>query len=172
MKWTGLAAALSLAGLPGCGPRQSPAGLAGIPPEGHVRILAKKLREDGRSYVWQWTIIGDRNWTSAGGDGTRFHLSNSYPLNSTTGRGGTHIWEFTATIEPASADRASSLRRELTLRGSHAGRFRSVGSLGAGGATLGETTRTLQTSDATLSIPASVKLLRAGTETVELRIER
>jgi hypothetical protein len=173
MKPAGLIAALGLLAGAGCGPRQSAAGLAGIPPEGHVRILAKKLRDDGRSYQFQWTIVGDRNWRVADGDGWRFRLSNTYPLNSTSNRGGTHIWEFTATVAPPPGGQATSgLQRDFRLRGSNAGQFRSTGSVGPAGVSLGQVVRTLQTRDALLSIPATVHLVRVGGETVELRIER
>ena len=159
------AAALLL--LIGCRANSSAAGLAGLPPAGSVRILARKLRENGRTYQWQWTIIGDRNWRSASGDGWRFRLNNSYPLNSTTGSGGTHIWEFTATVE----EQATGLRREFSLRGSNAGQFKSSGVVGAQGATLGQVVRTLQVSDVTLAVPAHLSLVRVGGQTVELAID-
>src|SRR5579862_4216498 len=115
-----LAAAATLA-VCGCHRPPGAAGLAGLPPEGQVRILAERIHDDDRAFEWQWTIVGDRNWTECAHKGTTFTLAGSYPLNSLRGAGGTHIWVMTVAVrKKAVAGRAPVLESDLLLRGSNA----------------------------------------------------
>lgn len=74
-------------------PQRIPRGTAlSIPPAGHARILARKLYQAPNGLAWQWTVVGDRNWTIARASGNGFVLDGAYPFNSRATIGGTHIW--------------------------------------------------------------------------------
>src|SRR5579872_2211399 len=94
-RWLIVALALSSCG---CHGLRSASGRAGLPPEGQVRVLARRLQDDAGGVQWQWTVLGDRNWTQCRHSGTTFVLSGSYPLNSVRGSGGTHIWVMTIAV--------------------------------------------------------------------------
>src|SRR2546423_3400421 len=95
---------------------QPQGGRIGVPGRNSVRILARHLKGDANTEQWLWTVVGDRNWTTAVHNGDTFRLSRSYPLNSTTETGGTHVWEFplTLSVDPGTAS-SGSARLDMKL---------------------------------------------------------
>jgi hypothetical protein len=117
--WKLLPSALALLGmfwLGGTGCRQgTPSGLgsngfgtaadqkyavAALPPAspGKVYIAPKKLQEDRDSVHWQWTIIGDRNWTATRAQWQLVELTQSYPIDDTARTGGSNVYEYDLSI--------------------------------------------------------------------------
>ncbi|MCC6731381.1 MAG: hypothetical protein IT208_18810 [Chthonomonadales bacterium] len=81
----------------GCRPpagRAPASGTIALPPDGQVRLLARKVEGTGEAVHWVWAVVGERNWGAASWDGRTLRLSRATPLSSPGGPRGTHIWEI------------------------------------------------------------------------------
>jgi hypothetical protein len=175
-----LLSALLCVFLEGCFRQGAPDGAStgslSIPPAGSVRILARKIREDADAVHWTWTLIGDRNWIACEGRGYAFSLRRSYPLNSTTQTGGTHIWEFDLSVQAGQRiNRAASfrsVREALRLRGSHSASVESSMTANIANVPVSSWARAVQTGETTRRLPTDITLATVGRQRVELSISR
>jgi hypothetical protein len=160
--------------LAGCTRGSSTAGRAGLPVSGQVRVITTKLREDATHFSWLWTIIGERNWSQATTSPNELRLASSYPLNSRSKVGGTHIWEARITMEPASvAGGNHSYLMQVQLRGSNATMSMSSTPIDLGmGSSLTGAARVIQSQETTVSLPATITLASVGRKDITLKIER
>ena len=76
----------------GCRTNYSASNKAGLPPSGQVRIVATKISDTSEKVAWEWTIIGERNWSTVELSELNIRLSKTYPMNDKTITGGTHLW--------------------------------------------------------------------------------
>lgn len=150
-----------------------PAGTAlSIPPPGHARILARKVVEGPAKSEWQWTVVGDRNWTTAAIRNGALELGGAYPFNSRARLGGTHIWtvDITAFSTPeAGGGTAGLLRVDSSIHGSNGTTVTETGTVGESGGRK-PILSALQTTDALVSIPAEVPLALVGGRRLSLKI--
>jgi hypothetical protein len=136
-----------------------------------VRILATKIRDDPKHFAWVWTVMGERNWTTAKSSGYELALSGSYPVNSRDRVGGTNIWEASINVD-APARGGASYTMAAQLRGSNAAMMRSTVSIDAGAnGELADAPRAVQTSETVLSLPAKLTLASVGRKNITLQID-
>ncbi|MBC7805119.1 MAG: hypothetical protein H7145_03105 [Akkermansiaceae bacterium] len=100
--------------------------LLGVPTSGNVRVVTTPIETGTDKLHYKWSLIGSSNWRKASGTGTDFVLSDTYPLNSATERGGCHIYEADLTADKASGKWA------VTLHGSDGTTVNTEGALPAG----------------------------------------
>jgi len=144
----------------------------GVPGKGSVRILSRSLKNDPSLVQWLWTVVGDRNWTTASHDGDTFRLSKSYPLNSVSRSGGTHVWEFTLTARAdARTSETDSARLEIKLRGSNSTVVQTDALIDTRGSKLNEFVRAEKTNDDVTRIPAQLHVASIGDRKIILEIE-
>ena len=145
------------------------AGKAGLPPAGKVRIVATKLQDDSKHFAWLWTIIGERNWTTASVGPSEMKLNASYPLNSKDKVGGTNIWEARVLIEPA---KTGGYQLHLQLRGSNAAVSESTAQIDVSpDGTLTNVARAVQSTETIQSLPEFLTLATVGRRNITLKIE-
>ena len=150
--------ALSAFGFAGCRPRPtSGAGRFAQPPSGVARLLFTRL---GPDHV-KWSLIGERNWTSASVDGLTATLGGVYPLNAADRQGGTNVWE----IDLATTPQGSYTGWKLKVHGSNGASAESSGRAS------GSLSLALDT-DADLLLPAQQPLARIGDATLKIAVAR
>jgi len=144
-----------------------------IPPEGRVRVLARRITHQPDRVHWKWSLIGERNWRGATASGTDLALAQTYPLNSTTERGGCNIWEADLSVRRTAE---GALRWDAVLHGINGVTARSGGTLdpkGNGGATSPDSAlRVRQDSDAVVRLPADLTVATLDGKPVTLRVAR
>lgn len=134
-----------------------------------MRVLARQITTDKHELHWTWTVLGERNWRSATVSDADVRLSDSYPLNSSTGSGGTNVWE----VDLVAARRKDGATVRVRLRGSQAASASSEWQLtNAESADIGRSVSVVSRSDCVPELPADVVLARVGAETVRLRVSR
>ncbi len=168
--FTGLVLLIPLA-LAGCAARTQGSRI-GVPGKGSVRVLSRTIKNDPTTVKWLWTIVGDRNWTTASRDGDTFRLSKSYPLNSLSRSGGTHVWEFTVTARSSvPASNIESARLEMKLRGSNSTVVQMEGLIDTRGSKLNDYVKAEKTGDDVVHVPAEIRMAAIGDRKVILEIE-
>lgn len=99
--------------------------LLAVPNTGNVRLVTQPVKNGADELHYKWSLIGSSNWRKATGGGTEFALSDTYPLNSATERGGCNIYEADLVASKASG------KWTITLHGSDDTTVRSEGVLPA-----------------------------------------
>lgn len=160
----------------GCRPpaRRAPAGGAiALPPDGQVRLLARKVKETGVTVHWVWAVVGERNWGSARWDGRTLRLSRTTPLNSPGGPRGTHIWEIDYTArQRAGPGGGVATEEDASVRGTNAA---TAGATFAGPERTGRMSARFEaavTGDTLLRLPARTDLARLDGKAIAIDIER
>jgi hypothetical protein len=161
---------ISIVLLSGCRGGGSPAKMAGMPPPGNVHIVVKQLQEDANVFQWQWTVIGDRNWTEASINGSSIVIGSSYPFNSKSKTGGTQVWEITVTLQKKPGAAQGTVDRLITVRGSNGATANSNGFITLTGGSLKENARVLQPTEKTLRLPVNLPLVSIGRQDISLRV--
>ncbi len=142
-----------------------------ISPSGHVRILARKIVESASLVEWQWTIIGDRNWSGAQSGPDGFRLTNSYPFNSRTATGGTHVWVLDAALRYNKGAAHPQIRIERSLRGSNSAGTANFAVLPFNAPSLASALHILHAKDELLSLPVSIHLADAAGQALNLKVD-
>jgi|GEM_PF-1107128 len=173
------AAALSLAAsfallLGGCRGRDAEGGgrSLGIPAPRKVRVIARRVAQTPDVVHWKWSLIGERNWRKPEAQEMGLSLSDTYPLNSTSERGGCNIWEVDVTVRRDGGAASAPVRWEAVLHGSNGDTARSGGTLDAGksSGSLANTLHIRQDRDAVVRLPANLTLATLDGRPVTLRV--
>jgi hypothetical protein len=159
------------AALCGCSGESGHAGRISVPAGGSVRILARHLKSDSRSVQWVWTVVGDRNWRTATQNGDTYRLSNSYPLNSTSQSGGTHVWEMSMTVQSGAAPLTGSAKLIITLRGSNMTIAEGGGGVDLRGQPLTDAVRVQVDRDQVVRPGSEVQLASIAGRSIVLKID-
>jgi hypothetical protein len=148
--------------------RPVPSGSAlSIPPPGRARILARKIADTPTRVEWQWTIVGDRNWTVVTARTDGYELGGAYAFNSQTTLGGTHIWIVDLSVSKPGGDTAAQLRVDSSIHGSNGTTQTQAWNAGSGPPTV----TAIQADDALVSIPADLNLAAVSGRNLTLRIK-
>jgi hypothetical protein len=148
----------------GCQKAPRKLGSLSMPTEGNVRIVSREIENTPTRLHWKWSIIGERNWRKAMVTDTAATLSDTYPLNDTTVRGGCNIWETDLTV----ADGHWS----YVLHGSDGKTAKSEGTLSAGSTDLSKAVTIREDGDRLTSLTANLVLATVDGKSMTFRIER
>jgi hypothetical protein len=157
--------------LPTRGPRFARSNPLSIPPLGRVRLLAKKIDSGQNHVTWEWTVVGDRNWTSATSGQSGLTLSGSYPFNSTQASGGTHVWVVQLDVRSSKSAGKSSLILTTSLRGSNSSGVSSDQEIPASSPNASSATKIEQDGDSEIGLPVNIRLGTVAGKPVTLKIE-
>lgn len=146
----------------GCGVKTVPTGMAGLPNAGKVRISGVKISENANEVSWEWSIIGDRNWSQLSVRNNVIQFSKSYPLNSVSRKDGTHLWIVSVTARETGTGSRRSGKLELNIRGSNATQFSAVIPIGLTESTLVGSIKTVMIGDNKFGIDGDKRLLAIG----------
>ncbi|MBC8137324.1 MAG: hypothetical protein H8F28_15700 [Fibrella sp.] len=140
--------------------------LLGVPNTGKVRVVSSKLETGSDKLHYKWSFIGSSNWRKASGTGTDFVLSDTYPLNSATERGGCNIYEADLI-----ADKASG-KWMVTLHGSDGTTLNTEGALPAD-KSIQDAIRISQTAvSANVGTPSDITLAQIEGKPLRLSVAR
>lgn len=150
-----LLAALSLAGCSkptrqGTEPLSSPAA-------GYVRLIPVKVKETPDTLHYQWSLLGERNWTTPSVSGGKASLAGVYKLNDPKTYGGCPTWLCDVTF----TKQATDWKWELRLHGSNGKTATETG-------TAAGTPEILAPKDTDTRLPADIPLARLGEKTLTL----
>lgn len=141
------------------GPVRRPSGTAlSIPPAGNARLLPKRISASSSREEWQWTVVGDRNWTVATARGTEFELSGAYRFNSRSTLGGTHIWVLDVSVSRPTGANSGQLRVDSSIHGSNGTTVTTKSVLDDGGTKPDGVFTVAQSRDTLAAIPGVVQL--------------
>lgn len=166
----------ALTAVAGCSPRRVPLvdeGPSSFPPPGQVRVAAQQIPGDSKKTVgWNWTVIGDRNWSGAISDAHQITLNKSYPLNDAARTGGTNVWACELNARAAvGADGTPVVRWETMVRGTTALERRVAGQVpNPGNAPLDTLVRPVVTATVSVAPPATLTLATIAGAPVILRL--
>jgi len=159
--------------LPTHGPRFARASSPlSIPPSGNVRLLAKKVESSQNHVTWEWTIVGDRNWTSATSGKNGLVLSGSYPFNSTQASGGTHVWVVQLDVRSSKSAVKPSIVMTTSLRGSNSSGVSSDQEMTNISSDVSSAVKVERDQDAEIGLPVNVRLGTVAGKPITLKIER
>jgi hypothetical protein len=167
-------AALSLL-LVGCRtmPNATSNGALSIPSEGKVRVISRKIVQGPDKLHWKWSLIGERNWTTAEATETSIGLSKTYPLNDTAHTGGCNIWECDLTAERITDSKTGQtvIRWTNVLHGSDGTTRTGTGTLSADQTGDADKIVRIQIDqDTLLKLPAETTLARVGDKDITLHV--
>lgn len=138
----------------------------GVPPEGNVRVVTTKIAATSDTLHYKWSLIGATNWRKAAASGAELSLSDTYPLNSATERGGCNVYEADLT-----ADRATGKWRAI-LHGSDGTTVQSEGTLPTGKSATDATRITQDTPSVAVRLPADLTLALVDGTPLRVHIAR
>lgn len=151
-------------------PRRAPGGATlSIPTAGHARILARKVDEKPDRVEWQWTVVGDRNWTTARESDDGFILGGAYPFNSRSTLGGTHIWTLDLTVSSRSA-RPGYVEIQTSLEGTTGMRVSQTRTAAA--SRVASAASISLVGDTLVSVPSRVRLAEVAGRVFTIQIQR
>lgn len=164
---TVLAAALSMF-LGGC---PSPYGgdtnaALGVPTPGNVRIVTTKIEATPERLHYKWSLIGSVNWRKATANGGDFTLSDTYPVNSTTERGGCNVYETDLTVETATG------KWKVILHGSDGTTVKSDGNLPAGKSAKDSVMIRQDAPSTAMGLPANLTVATVAGTDIRLQVAR
>jgi hypothetical protein len=140
------------------------------PPQGNVRIVTRKIEQTTDKVHWKWSLIGERNWTDARAAGGQMSLEKTYPLNSTSQRGGCNVWECDLTAERGAAP--GSVHWTAVLHGSVGTTVRDEGTVPDPGGGPTALVRIEMDHDTVERLPTDLTLADVGGTWIHLRIDR
>jgi hypothetical protein len=154
-------------GLLGCLSRPQATSVLAIPPRDQVRIVVKQISDSPTRTHWQWSVIGERNWTAPeirrGASGVEVVLDKTYPINDTQKHDGSNIWVCEMLIEKSATASTTTVKYDLHgLRGKPA-QFEE---------NLPDTPMIALTKDTLLRLPAEPILARQGGKNIVFRIAK
>ncbi len=149
--------------LAGC-PRPTPKGTERLssPAAGSVRVLAVKVKETPETLHYQWSLLGERNWTVPSISEGKASLSDVYKLNDPTKIGGCHTWLCDVIFTKGSGD---DWQWELRLRGSN-GKTATETGTGSGAPEI------LVKDDQDTKLAADISLAKLGEKTLTLAVPK
>lgn len=140
--------------------------LLAVPNTGNVRVVTNPIQNSADKIHYKWSLIGSSNWRKATGSGTEFALSDTYPLNSATDRGGCNIYEADLIADQASG------KWTITLHGSDDTTITTEGELPSG-KSVKDTVRIVQTAKNTkMGTPNNVTLAQIDGKPLRLSVAR
>lgn len=154
-----LALALLLAGCPK--PTRNGTERLSSPTEGNLRLITAKVKETPETVHYQWSLLGERNWTVPSVVGGKASLSEVYKLNDPAKAGGCNTWLCDVTF----TKQASDWKWELRLHGSN-GKTATESGTGAG------TPEVLIPQDQDTRLPAELALAKLGDKTLSLSVPK
>jgi hypothetical protein len=129
-----------------------------------VRIVATPLENGADKLHYKWSFIGGTNWRKASANGTGFALSDTYPMNSATERGGCNVYE--ADLQ---ADKATG-KWKAVLHGSDGTTVSSEGALPSNGV---EGIRIQQNADSAIrGLPTQITLAQIDGKPLRIEVAR
>jgi hypothetical protein len=145
-------------------------GTLAIPPRDSVRIVSRKIEQTPDRLHYKWSVIGERNWIEARAAAGQLSLAKTYPLNTTSQRGGCNIWECDLTAERDAA--AATVRWTTLLHGSIGTTVRDAGTAPDAGGGPTSVVRVDLDRDTVERLSADLTLAHVGDTPIRLRIER
>lgn len=127
------------------------------PAEGYVRLIPVKVKETPDTVHYQWSLLGERNWTTPSVSGGKASLTGVYKLNDATRYGGCPTWLCDVTFTKQGTD----WKWELRLHGSNGKTATETG-------TASGTPEILAPTNTDPRLPADVPLARIGEKTLTL----
>jgi hypothetical protein len=153
------ALALLLAGCPK--PTRNSAERLATPTEGNLRLITAKVKETPELIHYQWSLLGERNWTVPSVTGGTASLAEVYKLNDPAKAGGCNTWLCDITF----TKQATDWKWELRLHGSN-GKTATESGTGAG------TPEILVPQDQDTRLPAELALAKLGGKILGLTVPR
>jgi hypothetical protein len=150
--------------LAGC-PRPTPKGTERLssPAAGSVRVLAVRVKETPEILHYQWSLLGERNWTTPSVSEGKASLSDVYKLNDPTKVGGCHTWLCDVIFTKKGS--GQDWQWELRLRGSN-GKTATETGTGSG------TPEFLVKDDQDTKLSADIPLAKLGEKTLTLAVPK
>jgi hypothetical protein len=152
-------ALLSLALLPiGCSkPTRQGTEPLSSPAEGYVRLIPAKVKETVDTVHYQWSLLGERNWTTPSVSGGKATLAGVYKLNDPKNYGGCPTW----LCDVIFTKQANDWKWELRLHGSNGKTATETG-------TAAGTPEILAPKDTDLPLSTEASLAKLGEKTFTL----
>jgi len=138
----------------------------GVPTLGNVRVVTTKITTTPDRLHYKWSLIGSSNWRKASAETTNFSLTDTYPLNSATERGGCNVYEADLTAERAMG------KWTMILHGSDGTTVRSDGTLPAGKSATDAVQIHQDLPSVAVRLPADLNLATVGETPIRLQIAR
>lgn len=129
------------------------------PVEGYLRLIPAKVKETPDTVHYQWSLLGERNWTAPSVSGGKAALTGVYKLNDPKNYGGCPTWLCDVTFTKQGTD----WKWELRLHGSNGKTATETG-------TAAGTPEILTPQDTDVRLPAEVPLARIGEKTLSLSV--
>jgi hypothetical protein len=129
------------------------------PPQGYARLIPARVSETPERIHYQWSLLGERNWTVARVEGGRASLADVYKLNDPKRSGGCHTWLCDVILQK----QGEQWQWELRLHGSNGKTATQSGSASG-------TPEVLVPKDQDAKLPAEVALARVGETTLSLSV--
>jgi len=149
--------------LVGCQPKaiEGEGGRLSAPAAGSARLIVAKVKETPETVHYQWSLLGERNWTTPTVTGTQASLAEVYPLNDPKRQGGCNTWLCDAIFTKQGAGWEWTLR----LHGSNGKTAETKG-------TCTDMPEVQLTKDTEASLPATLTLAKAGSTTLTLTVPK
>jgi len=138
----------------------------GVPAPGNVRVVTTKIEATPERLQYKWSLIGSVNWRAAAANGSDLSLSNTYPFNSTTERGGCNVYEADLTASKATG------KWEATLHGSNGTTVHTSGDLPAGKSATDAVQIRQDTPSATIGLPTNLTIASVDNTEIHLNVAR
>lgn len=131
------------------------------PTAGNLRLITAKVKETPERIHYQWSLLGERNWTTPNVAEGKASLSEVYKLNDPSKSGGCHTW----LCDVIFTKQASDWKWELRLHGSN-GKTATESGIAVG------TPEILIPQDQDTRLPAALALAKIGDKTLALEVPK
>jgi hypothetical protein len=129
------------------------------PTEGYLRLIPTKVKETPELIHYQWSLLGERNWTTPTVAEGKAALADVYKLNDARRYGGCPTW----LCDVVFTKQATDWKWELRLHGSN-GKTATESGTAAG------TPEILVPKDLDMRLPADLPLAKLGEKTLSLSV--
>lgn len=129
------------------------------PAAGYVRLIPAKVKETADTVHYQWSLLGERNWSVPTVAGGKASLADVYKLNDPKKTGGCHTWLCDVILKKQGSD----WQWELRLHGSN-GKTATESGVAVG------TPEILAPTDQDVRLPAEVALAKIGEKSLSLSV--
>ncbi len=128
-----------------------------------MRVLAVRVKETPETLHYQWSLLGERNWTTPSVSGGQAGLEGVYKLNDPKKSGGCHTWLCDVIFTKKGS--GTDWQWELRLRGSN-GKTASETGTGSG------TPEVLVKDDQDAKLAAEIPLAKLGEKVLSLAVPK